>query len=153
MGTEHDQLVVDTQPVTPGSGRRLGQVLAERRCRMACLVVVIVVLSLADLLLTLTYSTTCGMTEVNPVAQLFMAHGSVLGLVLWKFATVGLSAALFWRMRNHRTAELGAWLGVMVMTWLTCHWISYNAEVSGYTPAIQQLADTNDSRWVVMRNE
>ena len=114
---------------------------------------IILVLSLADLLLTLTYSTTCGMTEVNPVAHLFMMSGSVTGLVLWKFATVGLSAALFWKMREHRTAEMGAWLGVMVMAWLTCHWITYTSELSSFTPAIQQLAESNDPRWVVMQQQ
>jgi hypothetical protein len=118
--------------------------------RVVALILTIVLLSLADLYITLVYLHSGGMGEANPVARWIMGHGSPVLLTLWKFATVGVAVAIFFLTRHTRAAECGAWACVMMLTWLTVRWCAYSDEVQKITPNIHYLADVEHSRWVSM---
>ena len=121
-----------------------------RPCRVIALIVTIVLLSLADLYITLVYLHSGGMGEANPVARWIMMHGSPVLLILWKFFTVGLAAAILYATRRTRTAEFGAWVCVLMLTWLTIRWASYSDEIKNMTPTMHVLAEHDQARWVTM---
>jgi hypothetical protein len=133
--------------------RGLRELAKSRPRRVVLLLIAVVAMSLADLDLTITYSTTTGMIETNPIARAIMQGGTVYHLIAWKFATVGLACGLLYAARVHRAAELGAWLSLAVMGWLIIHWLTYNNEVAILTsPQLSAVVEA-DPRWVVLTPE
>lgn len=121
-----------------------------RTCRVIALIFTIVLLSLADLYITLIYLHSGGMGEANPVARWIMGHGSPTLLAVWKLATVLLAGVILYKTRRTRTAEIGAWVCVVLLTWLTIRWVRYSDEVGAMTSQIQNLSEVEHSRWVTM---
>jgi len=115
-------------------GRRGPDVIPAQlhlRCRprrVVVLLVGIVVLSLADLIITLTHLTTVGMAEANPVARwVIQWTGSPVSLVLFKVATVGVCVVLLYRVRHHLQGEIAAWLALVILAGMSVMWFSYTA--------------------------
>lgn len=109
-----------------------------RARRVWCLVSLIVLLSLADLFLTMTYLQSVGMGEANPVARVVMSYNSPALLVAWKCATVSLAVLIFAVFRHRRSAEVACWLCAIVLVALTAHWMNYNQELPMYANVIGQ---------------
>ena len=128
---------------TPGSAR-------GRSCRVVTLIFTIVLLSMADLYITLLYLHSGGMGEANPVARWIMGHGSPSLLVAWKLGTVAVAVALFYWTRRTRTAELGAWFCVVLLTWLTIRWHAYSEEAPGLIPSMHTLGEHEPAKWMTM---
>lgn len=128
------------------------QAASTRPHRVLLLVGLIAVFSGIDLYLTLLYTSTVGMAEANPLARALLRTGSPMDVALWKFATVGMCAGLLWLTRRSRAAELGAWLGVAILTWLMVHWCQFAQETHRMvTVAMAVNYDwdmTGDPRWV-----
>lgn len=97
-----------------------------RSRRVLLLVAIIFGLSLVDLHLTLLYLTHTGMPEANPLARLVISYDSPAILAVWKLSTVFLAAWILIRARATRTAEIGAWIGCIVLVWLSIHWLRYS---------------------------
>ncbi len=131
---------------------RLGAVLGPsgRGSRVAVLLVVVAILSLADLYMTLTHLMNFGMLEGNPVARLIMAYGSPVSLVLWKLVTAGFAIWIMFRFRRRATTELGAVFCAGVLVWLTCRWATYNEQVSRLTQDLQDSSVGAEPAWVTM---
>lgn len=111
----------------------------------------IVLMSVADLKMTLFYVTSVGMTEVNPIARFLMVYGGVCSIVLWKAATVACGVFILWRIRRHRVAEVGAWICCAVLAALCVHWFRYNDQVTTLATEVMHLHDTrNGTDWVVV---
>jgi glycerophosphoryl diester phosphodiesterase len=108
-----------------------GRWVTSRSLRVCVLVGVIVVLSLADLYLTLLYLRSVGMGEANPVAHLIMTHLSVEALAAWKILTVLLASVILVTLRRVRSAEVAAWGCAIGLCVLTVHWYRYSREVKG----------------------
>lgn len=121
-----------------------------RSCRVIALILTIVLLSVADLYITLVYLHSGGMGEANPLARWIMGHGSPVLLALWKFLTVGVAVAIFYKTRSTRASEVGAWACVLLLTWLTIRWGYYSDEITKITPTIHYLGEHEQSRWVTM---
>jgi hypothetical protein len=121
-----------------------------RPCRVIALIITIVLLSLADLYITLVYLHSGGMGEANPVARWVMEHGSAPLLVLWKLSTITVAGVILYSTRRTRTAEYGAWICVFLLTWLTIRWGSYSDEIQKISPNVHVLADYDSARWVSM---
>ena len=121
-----------------------------RSSRVIALVLTIVLLSLADLYITLMYLHSGGMGEANPLARWIMGHGSPALLVAWKTATVAVASLLLYRHRRNRTAEFGAWVCLLILVWLTMRWAQYSDEVHRLTPQIHTIGATEQTRWVTM---
>lgn len=138
----------------PGTGFRtrvwwlLGA--SGRGYRVVALLLVIVILSLADLYMTMTHAMSFGMLEQNPVARLIMEHGTPAGLVAWKLITVGFAAWVMYRLRARPSAELGALFCVCVLTWLTFRWATYNDQVAELTQDLTGIDKLTDPAWVTM---
>jgi len=108
-----------------GQARRVPPLFARRSLRVVVLSVGIVVMSVADLYLTLLFVTQTGMDEMNPLARAMMEYQSPMILALWKMGTVVISIGILIAIRKQRSAELGAWIGCLVMGSLMFHWIGY----------------------------
>ena len=124
---------------------------ARRSNRVILLLGATFAMSLADLAMTLTYATSVGMMEVNPIARAVMEHGSPWMLALWKVATAGLGLGILLYLRRLPKAEIAAWLCCAVMTALTVHWMGFNKEVTNCGEEYAALANfPDDPNWVKM---
>lgn len=120
--------------------------------RVLILLSVVVVLSLADLYLTVLYAADAGgFPEANPLARAIMSTQSIPLLVAWKLGTVATAVGILYAIRRTRSAELGAWVCFLVLGWLTVHWGQYVAEA--HPTMLVQAAEfgCHDPHWVVIR--
>jgi uncharacterized membrane protein YhaH (DUF805 family) len=130
----------------------LAQIFApeNRARRVVFLLAATALMCLGDLALTLTYTTSMGMVETNPIARAVMANNSPLFVVLWKLATMVLGLGILFWARRVRAAETAAWLCFFIMVALCLHWLSFATVVSGLPSDYAQLASLDDPRWVSM---
>lgn len=105
-------------------------------------------MSIADLIMTLTYLTESGMLESNPVARLIMTTQGVQGVVLWKLFTLALTGFILFVARRRLSAELGAVVCCAILGWLMVHWTTYNEEVHTITPILNGQYCTESLGWV-----
>jgi hypothetical protein len=106
--------------------RRLDDPHAWRARRVTLLVSGIVVLSLADLAITLTYLRANWMMEANPLAAyIIRTTQSPWALAAFKCCTVGVCAALLFHLRRFRSGEVAAWCGIGVLTIMAMMWHAY----------------------------
>ncbi|MBX3322272.1 MAG: hypothetical protein KF757_04705 [Phycisphaeraceae bacterium] len=106
-----------------------GAILEQSRSRrVQYMLLTVVLLSLADLYLTVMFLREGGFPEANPVARAVMAANSVGLLVAWKLATVAVTVSILYAIRKTRSAELGAIVCCCVLGWLTFQWLEYVQE-------------------------
>lgn len=143
-------MVLGSGIITSGNLARPWSEIFPRSTRVVLLLAAIVLMSLADLDMTLCYTRSVGMAESNPIARLIIGTQSISAVVCFKVLTSALGVGLLFRLRRWRSAELGAWILLGVMGWLMVRWGIYNAgapEVYGVTPAHAQV---DDPYWVHM---
>ncbi|MCC6676000.1 MAG: hypothetical protein IT436_02545 [Phycisphaerales bacterium] len=133
-----------------GRGARVERWVAGRPRRVVLLLVAVLLMSLGDLYMTLTYLLNVGMLEGNPIARAVMVMDRPGLLIGWKVVSLGLGLGILYWARRSRNGELGAWVCFVLLSWLTVHWSSYNAEVVELTPAIAEMGTLRDHRWVTM---
>lgn len=111
---------------------------SHRSERVTWLLVGVVLLSLADLFLTITYLTSVGMSEGNPIA-LWLLHttNSVWPLALYKIATVAVCVSLLYFNRYKRQSELASWCAMIILVALSIWWNQY----SRYQPYLPVAED------------
>ncbi|XVJ60890.1 MAG: hypothetical protein HEQ23_16465 [Tepidisphaera sp.] len=140
--------VVPIRSASVWSAVRAG--LASRQTRVRILLAGVVVMSLVDLDLTLVYARTTGMVEQNPIAREIMSTGSAWLLVAWKLFTVAVAVGLLYHARRHRAGELGSWLCIAVLCWLTARWLNYNEELQLLQCAATAEAVRMDPKFVLI---
>lgn len=111
----------------------------DRPSRVTALVVAVIVMSFADLYMTLVHLRSFGMIEANPIARLVMEYDCPWVLALWKAATVVLGAGILLWHRRRRSAELGALFCWAILTALCLQWIRYSDQVSRNTALMHAL--------------
>jgi hypothetical protein len=117
----------------------------RRSERVIWLLAGVVVLSLADLFLTLTYLTSVGMSEGNPIAVwLLHSTNSVWPLAVYKMMTVAICVSLLYLHRRKRQSELASWCAMCILIALSIWWNQY----SRYQPYLPLAEDH-----IVMVNE
>lgn len=144
-----DPVAADDQPIPA----LLDHSARRRAIRVVCLTFAMVLMSLADLQITMMYLRTVGMGEGNPVARFVMGHGSPALLVVWKCASVSLTALVFVRYRDRRFTEGACWFACLVLVWLLMQWTTYAEEAWRLTPALHSMPDTDSALWVRMAGE
>jgi hypothetical protein len=122
----------------------------SRPRRVVFLLAATAFMSFGDLALTLTYATSTGMVETNPIARAVMLHNSPLFVVIWKLATMVLGLGILWWARRAKAAEVAAWLCFLILMALCVHWLSFATVVSRLPSDYAQLASLEDPRWVSM---
>ena len=105
-------------------------------------------MNIADLVFTLTYATTIGMGELNPLARLIMQHATVPCIILFKLASVGLGSGLLYYTRRSRLSEFATWIAFFGFLLLTIHWVQYINVMHEVTSNIHLLAAAQPADWV-----
>ena len=122
----------------------------RRSRRVSLLLAVVVVLSVADLIITLGFMGTVGMLEANPiVVHVARWTGSIAAIALCKCLSVSIAVLLLHALRRHPQAELGAWVAVIVLIWLSVQWVRYAGTVAELDLAAMMRFNASDPAWVV----
>lgn len=108
----------------------------------------IAALSLADLAMTLDHMVGPGMYESNPLARLILHWGSPASLAMFKCMTLLLGCWLLWRTRHSRTAEIGAIVCLVALTWLMLRWNHYSDQMAELTPHLAEVRTYHSDAWV-----
>ena len=99
----------------------------RRSERVVWLLAGVVALSFADLFLTISYLTTVGMSEGNPIAVwLLHTTNSIWPLALYKVATVAICVSLLYINRRKRQSELASWCAMIILVALSIWWNQYS---------------------------
>lgn len=117
---------------------------------MVLLLSAVLLMSLGDLYMTLTYLLNVGMLEDNPLARAVMLVNRPMLLIGWKLGSLVLGLGILFWARRSRNGEWGAWICFAALGWLMIHWSLYNSQMRELTPAIAEMAQTKDARWVTM---
>ncbi len=104
-------------------------ILDTRARRVTLLVAGIIVLSVADLIITLAFLRANWMMEANPIAAyLIKTTQSPWVLAAFKAASVGICVALLYRLRQHLAGEVAAWCAVGILAVMSVMWHSYSKQ-------------------------
>jgi hypothetical protein len=107
----------------------------ERRSRRVMVLLAgVVLLSLADLVVTLAYIQANWMMEANPLAS-WIIHNTepvssgltAAALGAFKIGTLTVCVAVLFRLRRHMAGEVAAWTAVGVLTVMSVMWHHYAA--------------------------
>ncbi len=149
LGTGIAMMEVDQRESVFGWVRALAPARRPTRSHRVLLwVAVIAALSLIDLGLTMIYIMEIGLIEDNPIARMMIQMGGPWLLVAWKVATAGFACSVLIAAREHRVAEVGAVFGMIVMVWLTMHWIAYIEMSARLTCAASEMDRLGQGHWV-----
>ncbi len=100
---------------------------SKRAERVTWLLGGVIGLSLADLALTVSYLTSVGMSEGNPIAVwLLETTNSIWPLAIYKCITVAVCVMLLYKTRFKREGELATWSAFFIMMALTIWWNQYS---------------------------
>ncbi len=121
---------------------------ALRAQRVTLLLAATCLMCLADLALTLTFVTSIGMLELNPLARSVMEHNSPELVVAWKLATMVLGLGILYWARRNKGAEVGSWVCFVVMAALSIHWFSFTGAVSSLETDYATMATADDPRFI-----
>jgi hypothetical protein len=111
---------------TPGGTEYENRQRRDRSRRVILLIVGVVLLSLGDLLITITYLQSTGMLEANPIAgYIIRVTGSVSILTAYKALTVGICVGLLYRLRRLVEGEVAAWCAVSILAFMSFQWYHY----------------------------
>lgn len=114
------------------------------------LTMIVLILSLADLALTLTFLTSVGMAEENPIARMVIATGSAWVVVGFKVGLSLTACGIFWVARHRASGEIGAWAGALLMAWLMVRWQAYIDHSHHFTGVLVGQEHPTDVRWVAL---
>ncbi len=111
----------------------------SRSSRVLLLLGCILILSGADLLLTIIHLQQFGLAESNPIVVFLVeTFNSLWVLAVFKLATVAMCIGFLFRARHHVVGEFGAWLATIILTMVLMVWYDYSDTVEklyiqGYT--------------------
>ena len=98
-----------------------------RSSRVLLLLGCILILSGADLLLTVVHLQHFGLAESNPIVIFLVESSQSLWvLAAFKLATVTLCLGFLFRARHHVAGEFGAWLATIILTVVMMVWYDYS---------------------------
>jgi len=116
-----------------------------------------ILMGLDDLQLTLTYMTSVGMIELNPLARQMIEIGGADQLIRFKLFTIALSGGLLYLLSRHTIDERCAWLSCAVLLALSIQWANYTKQSTNDGPMTAALASLTaaseiDHRWVIIKD-
>jgi len=115
---------LNSYEIAPVAERTLFSV-ARRPTRVIALCCFIILVSLADLHLTLSFLTSGGMAEGNPLARYIMSFNCQWLLGAWKLMLTALACGTFICLRTRLFVEVSVWACALVMVWLLIRWGFY----------------------------
>jgi len=98
---------------------------AHRHRRVAELIGILWMLSIADLFFTLWAHFFTPFNEMNPLASVLLRNNLIPSLILFKLVVTAIGVQIFWRLRSYARAEVALWGVVGVYVALTLRWSTY----------------------------
>jgi hypothetical protein len=103
-----------------------------RARRVTVLAAGIIILSFADLAVTLAFLRANWMMEANPIAAYLIEQTqSPWVLAAFKSLTVAICVGLLYRLRHYRCGEVAAWSAVFILAVMSVMWHSYSSHFDG----------------------
>lgn len=120
----------------------------RRQKRVTAILFVVIFIGFADMILTIHLMSTTGMLEMNPLAR-WLAKTDLSNLTMFKCFTVLFNAGLLWALRRRFSAELGAWITLLVLIGLAVQWTMYLSvwNIENHEELRETLV--HDTRWIV----
>ena len=123
----------------------------HRSRRVVVLLAAIIVLSVADLVVTLTHLRSIGMIEANPIAAFIIRQSSSMWpLVVYKLSTVAVCVGMLFHLRTKRSGEVAAWVAVGILVALSLQWHAYTQQLDEPDPLWLAQASTRTADWLVL---
>lgn len=122
--------------------RRVPPVASGRGRRVAALACAVAAIGMIDLSLTVGFMATTGLPEGNPLARQLASTGPLI-LVCFKIVTVALNAGILLGLRRRGSAEVGAWLSLVIMLAMLGQWARFAGFLcsSEFAGSVSQLGD------------
>lgn len=124
-----------------------------RALRVGLLILAVLLMSIMDLSLTLTYLRGPGMGEGNPIARWVMSANCGWALTAFKMGLVGITCIILWVARRRASGEVAAWACALILVWLTFQWKAYSDAMPGLTCVIPEMANAEHPDWVRFEDE
>lgn len=111
----------------------------------------IILLSLADLIATVTHLQTIGMIEANPVAAwIIQLTGSSWSLASFKGLSVLTCVILLYRVRHRMQGEVASWFSVGVLMALAFYWGVYTEQAVLADRLLASHPDAKPEHWMIL---
>lgn len=141
---------ISNQVVTNQAGLALAlnRAWSSRSRRVLILVMGIIVLSMADLAITLAYLRAHWMMEANPIAAFLIKYTqSPWSLACYKALTVLVCVVLLVRLRQHKAGELAAWCALAILGVMSVMWHTYSQHFDDADNlVVAQVSSMDDGR-------
>lgn len=123
-----------------------------RATRVLLLLGTALIVSVADLVMTLKFVTSVGMIEANPIARWIMRYGDATGLTMFKMILTLASLGTIFYFRKRRSAEIAAWVAFVIMLALSLRWFNFVSAVQqeGYTNEWHYLQESGHPSFVMI---
>lgn len=123
-----------------------------RATRVLLLLGTALIVSVADLVMTLKFVTSVGMIEANPIARWIMKSGDATTLTIFKMVLTLASLGVIFYFRKKRSAEIAAWVAFGIMLALSLRWFNFvtAVEQEGYTSEWHYLQESGHPSFVMM---
>ena len=123
--------------------------VCRRSRRVMVLLAAILVLSAADLVITVAFAKAGGMMEVNPIAvYLVNLTQSPWALAAFKAVSVFTCIALLYRLRRYTVSEVGAWCAVAILAAMCVMWHSYSTALEQPDDLMLVQANIGNAHWM-----
>ncbi len=121
-----------------------------RSRRVLMLIGAIIILSMADLLVTLLHLQSIGMVEGNPLAAyLIRTTGSAWALAVFKGLTVAVCATLLYYTRQDIRGEIASWLALVILVGVLVMWHFYTQTTDN--PEVVRIAQIlHGEDWLIL---
>lgn len=133
-----------------GVVRPVAEALASRPLRVVALTAVSILLSLADLAMTLEHMLGVGLLEQNPLARSLANWGDAYALIGLKVASVAVFVSIAIGLRKRVQGEILAWIVAAMLIGLMLQWTGYNASVHQITPYLGHFQADPPAAWVTL---
>jgi len=131
-----------------------GQLDAKTQRRMRRVIVLlsgVVLLSIADLVITLTHLQTTGMMEANPIAAfLIRSTQSVWALASFKLFTMAICVSVLFVLRRRFEGELAAWVAVLILSGMCVQWHAYSSHFDDANEVVMAQAGNYGDGWLTI---
>jgi hypothetical protein len=124
---------------------------SRRASRVTVLLLGIIVLSIADLAVTLAYLQTTGMLEANPIAEyLIRTTDSSWALGIYKMTTVAIAVTVLWYLRRRLEGEVASWCGISILVGVSFLWHGYAVEFENPEDVMLARSGVYGESWLVL---
>ncbi len=121
----------------------------SRPRRVLVLLTGIIILSLADLVITMVHLKSTGMAEANPIARFVIGFSqSPLSLICFKALSVMICVVLLFKVRRTLQGEIAAWCAMLILSAMSVMWFHYARQYESTIDLQVAQTELGSNLWV-----